>query len=84
MGNEAVQVLKFVLISIQGFQVFFCLHSNFEPIIYCQFTALEFMTSYSQQEFVEESEITSNPITTITIFQSVFTVLYNLHIWDYV
>ena len=62
--------------SIQDFQVFFCSHSNFKPIIYCQFTALEFMRSYSQQKFVEESETSKDPMSR---FQSMFRVLCYMH-----
>ena len=52
MRNEAVRV----------FGNFFCLYSNFKPIFYCQFAALGFMRSYSQTKFVEESEISCNPM----------------------
>ena len=79
MGNEAVQVLKLVLISFGAFRYFFCSGCNFKPIIYCQFTASEFMRSYSQQKFVEVSEISEN---TMKSFQSILRVLCNMHIWD--
>ena len=78
MGNKAVQVLKLVLISFLAFRYFFCSDCNFKPIIYCQFTAPEFMRSYSQQKFVEESEILQN---TMKNFQSIFRVLCNMYIW---
>ena len=55
LGTEAVRFLKLDLISFKAFRNAFCSDSNFKPIIYCQFTALDFMTSYSQQKFVEES-----------------------------
>ena len=57
MRNEAVQVLKFVLILFSVSRNFSCLDSSFKNIIYCQFTALEFMRSYSKHKFVEEFEI---------------------------
>ena len=63
LGNEAVQVLKLVLILFVGaFKNFFCLDSNFKRIIYRQLTALEFIRSYSQQSLVEGSEILYNPL----------------------
>ena len=78
MGNEAVQVLKLVLISFGAFRYLFCSDSNFKPIIYCQFTASEFMRSDSQQKFAEEYKISEN---TMKSFQSIFRVLCNMHIW---
>ena len=47
VGNEAVQVLEFVLILATAFRNFFCSDSNFKPIIYFHFTAIEFIRSYS-------------------------------------
>ena len=57
MGNEAVQVLKLALISFRAFRNFFCSDSRFEPIIDSWFIGLEFMSTYSQLQFVEELEI---------------------------
>ena len=42
--------------------------------------APEFMRPYSQQQFVEESEILQN---TVKSFQSIFRVLSNMYIWQY-
>ena len=46
MGEEVTQVLKLVLILYRAFRNFFCSDSNFKPIIYSQFTALENKRSY--------------------------------------
>ena len=57
MGNEAVQVLKFVPISLRALRYpSDKIQTLSLPSTYCQFTALDIITSYSQQEFVEESE----------------------------
>ena len=48
--------------------------------MYCQLTALEFMRPYSEQQFVQESEISQN---VMKGFQSIFSVLCNMHIWQY-
>ena len=53
-GNDAVQVLKLVLISLRAYRYFCCSDSNSKSIFYCQLTALEFMRSYSQKKFMEE------------------------------
>ena len=50
----------------------------FQAIIYCQLTVSEFMKSFSQQKFVEESEISENAMRS---FQSIFRVLCNMHTW---
>ena len=42
VGNEALQVLELVRILFKAFWNLFCSDSSFKPIIYCQFTALEF------------------------------------------
>ena len=55
MGHEAVQALKLVLALFMACRNFFC--SKFKPIIYFQFTPIEFIRSYSQQKFVEDSKI---------------------------
>ena len=52
VGNEAVQILKLVLILFRAFMNFFCSDSNLKPIIYWQFTSLEFLINYSQQKLV--------------------------------
>ena len=78
MGDKAAQVLKLVLTALGILcKNFFCSDSNFKPIIYCHFTAPAFMRPYSQRQFVEESEISKNPI---KCFQSIFRVLCNMHI----
>ena len=62
MANETVQVFKMVLILFKAFRKFVCSDPNLKLIIYCQFTPLEIMTSYSQQKFVKEGEISYNPL----------------------
>ena len=56
VGNEAVQFLNYFLPCSGLLEISFA-QFKLNPIIYCQFTALEFMRSHSQQKFVEESEI---------------------------
>ena len=57
---------------LQGFQVSIFPNSNFKPIIYCQMTGIEFMRPYSQQKFMEESEISWNLTKS---FQSTFEIV---------
>ena len=58
--QEFIYYLHYIFIIFRGFRNFFCQH--FRPITYCQFTALESMRSYSQEKFVEELELSHNPI----------------------
>ena len=51
MGNEATQVLKFVIISFRAFR-----YSFVQIQTLSLFTELDFMRSHSQQ-FLEDSEI---------------------------
>ena len=73
-GNEAVQVLKLVLFSFKAFR------DSFDPIQASGPSSLEFKRSYSQQKFVEESEISRNPMKS---FQSILRVLCYKNIWCY-
>ena len=61
VSNEAVQVLKLVLILLRAFSNFLCSILYFKPIIYCQFTALELMRSsslgHSQKSLWENQEL---------------------------
>ena len=57
MGNESVQVVKLVLSLLWALWYFFCPDSNLKPIIHCRFIGLEFLEAYSQQKFMEDSEI---------------------------
>ena len=54
--NEAAQVLKLVVILSKAFGNFICSDSNLKPIIYGQFTALEYMRSYSQRTLLKNAK----------------------------
>ena len=47
VGDEAFQVPRLVLILVKAIRTLFCSVANFNPIICCQFTALELLRYYS-------------------------------------
>ena len=81
MENEAVKVLKLVLISFRVFSgISFVQIKTASLLFTVSSEAPEFMRHYSQKLFVEESEIFRN---TITTFKASIRVLCNVHIWQY-
>ena len=72
MGNQAVQVPKLVLISFRAFRYFFVQIKTSSPVFIVSSEApefIEFMRPYSQQQFVEESEMLQY---TMKSFQGIF------------
>ena len=77
MGNKAVQVLKLVLFQLGLLGISFVQIETSSPL----FTVVQStMRPFSQQQFMEESEILQNSMNS---FQSIFRVLCYMLIWQY-